>query len=106
MKVVFLISFLLVTAHCTPVREFHSGIRHDHFLNWKGIHQRMSPCRLLLRHLFLQRFYDIFNTCRKARMNRRTTVVPTLPFPPITDIAPPLTPNPTGSYTPDRRGDS
>ncbi|XP_067592395.1 endotoxic shock protective protein U9-ORF-like [Pseudorca crassidens] len=103
MKLVFLITFLLVTAHCTPVREFHSGIHHDHFLNWKRI-QRMRPCRL--HRLYLQRFYELFNTCRKPPTNRRTTIVPMLPFSPITEITPSLTPNPTGSFTPDRRGDS
>ncbi|CAI9172127.1 unnamed protein product [Rangifer tarandus platyrhynchus] len=83
MKVVFLIAFLLVMAHCTPVREFNPGIRHDYFLNWQ----------------------------RKPPMNRGTTTDSMLPFSPVTETAPPLTSTPSGLFTPsgpstpDRRGD-
>ncbi|XP_070117876.1 endotoxic shock protective protein U9-ORF-like [Equus przewalskii] len=90
MKVVFLITFLLVTAHCAPVQEFHPAILYHQFLHWKQ----------------LQRLYKLLNNCRKPPMNSRTTMVPTPPFPPITEIAPPLTSNPPVPPTPDRRGDS
>ncbi|XP_069450498.1 endotoxic shock protective protein U9-ORF-like [Ovis canadensis] len=111
MKVVFLITFLLVTAHCTPVQEFYPGIHQDYFLNWQRIHHRMRPYQRFLYHTCLQRLYELCNTCRKPPVNRQTTTDSMLPFSPATEIGPPLTPTPpgpftpSGPFTPDTRGD-
>ncbi|XP_070314382.1 endotoxic shock protective protein U9-ORF-like [Odocoileus virginianus] len=111
MKVVFLIAFLLVMAHCAPVREFNPGIRHDYFLNWQRIHHRMSSYQLFLYHKYLQRLYELCNAFRKPPVNRGTTIDSMLSFSPVTETAPPLTSTPSGLFTPsgpstpDRRGD-
>ncbi|VCX34785.1 unnamed protein product [Gulo gulo] len=86
MKVVILITFLLVTAHCTPIRELHSA----------------RPYHPLLCLKLLQRLSKSWSTCRKPPISRPTTIVPMPPFPPIT----PLNPDKTVPRTPDRRGDS
>ncbi|XP_076998923.1 endotoxic shock protective protein U9-ORF-like [Tamandua tetradactyla] len=87
MKVVFLVAFLLITAHCARVREFHYGIYH----------------RLSLQQL--RKFRELC-ICRKPPVNRRTTVGPMPTVPPTVETEPPLTLTPPVPLTGNRRGDS
>ncbi|XP_060234723.1 endotoxic shock protective protein U9-ORF-like [Meriones unguiculatus] len=89
MKVVVLMAFLVLTAHCVPVSRFPGRIIFCYpFLRWKSC----------------QRLCERLNICRKPPMNRRTTMVPS--FPPTTEADLSLTWSPPAPTTPARRGDS
>ncbi|EDL88607.1 rCG60446 [Rattus norvegicus] len=89
MKVVLLMAFLVLTAHCVPVSRFPGRIVfYCPFFNW-------MQC---------QRFYEFLRLCRKPPVNRRTTMVPSFRTTTEADLS--LTGGPLSPLTPDRRGDT
>ncbi|MEJ1285326.1 uncharacterized protein LOC100754872 [Cricetulus griseus] len=89
MKVMIVMAFLVLTAHSVAVSRSPGKIILCYpFLNWK-------PC---------QRLCEFLKLCKKPRMNRTTTMVPS--FPPTTETGLSLTSGFPAPLTPHRRGDS
>uniref|UniRef100_A0A8C8TRF8 cDNA sequence U90926 n=1 Tax=Peromyscus maniculatus bairdii TaxID=230844 RepID=A0A8C8TRF8_PERMB len=89
MKVLMLMGFLVLTAHCVPVSRFPGKIILCYpFLNWK-------QC---------QRLCESLKLCGKPPRNRTTPTAPS--FLPTKKTNFSLTVSPPVPLTPDRRGDS